>query len=94
MLSLARAVDIRMRVMKSKRTKDPVKRREGGPGRRPIVSITEHQRWTLREIQDFIAHKGYLPTIQDLAETLGCILGKVVDVRRLNLGGRASFICT
>lgn len=49
----------------------PAKRRKGGPGRRPIVSITEHQRRTLREIRDFIARKGYPTTIQELAEILG-----------------------
>jgi DNA-binding MarR family transcriptional regulator len=57
--------------MKSNQTKGPAKRRKGGPGRRPIVSITEHQRRTLREIRDFIARKGYPPTIQELAEILG-----------------------
>ena len=57
--------------MKSKRTKGPAKWRKGGPGRRPIVSITEHQRRTLREIRDFIACKGYPPTLQELAEILG-----------------------
>lgn len=57
--------------MKSKQTKGSAKRRKGGPGRRPIVSITEHQRRTLREIRDFIARKGYPPTIQELAEILG-----------------------
>jgi len=57
--------------MRSNQTKGPAKRRKGGPGRRPIVSITEHQRRTLREIRDFIARKGYPPTIQELAEILG-----------------------
>ena len=57
--------------MKSKRTKGSSKRRKGGPGRRPTVTITEHQRRTLREIQDYIARKGYPPTIQELAKILG-----------------------
>ncbi|MBW2064426.1 MAG: transcriptional repressor LexA [Deltaproteobacteria bacterium] len=57
--------------MKSKRTKGIAKQGKGGPGRRPIVSITDHQRRTLREIRDFIARKGYPPTIQELAEILG-----------------------
>ncbi len=70
-MPLARTVDIRTRVMKSKRTKGPAKRKKGGPGRRPITSITEHQRRTLREIRDYIARKGYPPTIQELAEILG-----------------------
>jgi len=67
----SRTVDIRTAVMRSNQTKGPAKRRKGGPGRRPIVSITEHQRRTLREIRDFIARKGYPPTIQELAEILG-----------------------
>ncbi|MCD6338078.1 MAG: MarR family transcriptional regulator, partial [Verrucomicrobia bacterium] len=70
-LLLPRTVNIKVAVVKSNRTKGPAKRRKGGPGRRPIVSITERQRRTLREIRDYIARKGYPPTIQELAEILG-----------------------
>ena len=51
--------------------KGPPQRRKGGPGRRPIVGITDPQRRTLQEIRDHIARKGYPPTIQELAGILG-----------------------
>lgn len=41
------------------------------PGRRPTQGITEPQRRTLKEIREFIAHKGYPPTILEVAEVLG-----------------------
>jgi repressor LexA len=40
-------------------------------GRRPIDEITEPQRNTLAEISDFIARKGFPPSIKELAEILG-----------------------
>ncbi|MBI4460579.1 MAG: response regulator [Acidobacteria bacterium] len=57
--------------MKPKREKGPTKQRTGGPGRRPIVGITDPQKRTLEEIRDYIARKGYPPTIQELAGILG-----------------------
>jgi repressor LexA len=40
-------------------------------GRPPVNEITESQRRTLCEIQDFIAHKKYAPSMQELADALG-----------------------
>lgn len=57
--------------MKSKQVRDPAKQRKGGPGRRPIVGITDPQKRTLEEIRDYIARKSYPPTIQELAGILG-----------------------
>jgi len=46
--------------MGSNQTNGPARRRKGGPGRRAIVTITEHYRRTLRGISDFIVRKGHL----------------------------------
>jgi len=62
-LALGKNGHIRMRALMSKRTKGPRQAEEWGSGRPPITSITEHQRRTLREIRDYIARKGYPPTI-------------------------------
>jgi len=45
--------------------------RKPGRGRPRVDGITDAQRRTLREIQDFIAHKKYPPTMKELAESLG-----------------------
>ena len=48
-----------------------MKKKSKPRGRRPIDEITEPQRNTLAEISDFIARKGYPPSIKELAEILG-----------------------
>src|SRR6516225_10536927 len=40
-------------------------------GRRPVETLTEHQRRTLTEIRDYVGHHGFPPTIQELADGLG-----------------------
>lgn len=47
---------------------------DGGPkrpGRRPVEELTDTQRRVLREVQDFIAHRGFPPTAKELASLLG-----------------------
>ena len=45
---------------------EPGKRR----GRRPIEELTETQRRVLREVRDFLAHRGFPPTVKELGELL------------------------
>jgi len=45
---------------------EPGKRR----GRRPIEELTETQRRVLREVRDFLAHRGFPPTAKELGELL------------------------
>ncbi len=40
-------------------------------GRRPAVEITDPQRRTLRALRRFIDHRGFPPTIKELADSLG-----------------------
>jgi repressor LexA len=40
-------------------------------GRRPIETLTDAQRCTLREIREFIIRRKFPPTVQELAEILG-----------------------
>jgi repressor LexA len=43
----------------------------GKPGRPRTTEITEPQRRTLERVRAFIAHRGYSPSIQELADCLG-----------------------
>src|SRR5687768_16858957 len=42
-----------------------------GRGRRSVDTLTDAQRRVLREIRDFISHRGFPPTGQELADLLG-----------------------
>lgn len=46
-------------------------KRKPSRGRPPVEGLTESQRRALCEIQDFIAHKKYAPSMQELADALG-----------------------
>lgn len=46
-------------------------KRKPNRGRPPVEEITASQRRALCEIQDFIAHKKYAPSMQELADALG-----------------------
>jgi repressor LexA len=43
----------------------------GKPGRPPAAKITEIQRRTLEQLRAIIAHRGYSPSVKELADSLG-----------------------